>query len=136
MQAGEPPSLLAQNFWQTLSRSEQVFASAGPMSESARTPIAPATTLQRKSLRTRLPRFWDNATGSQVRRRIADWQRRAVQSERKGSAPARRPAVHRAAAVRRLSDIDNKLIVVAAAEFQRLARPFISGQDAAALHLG
>jgi hypothetical protein len=42
MHAGEPPSLRTQNFWQTLSRSEQVFASAGPMPKSAMTPIAPA----------------------------------------------------------------------------------------------
>jgi hypothetical protein len=56
MHAGEPLSLLSQNLWHTLSRSEQVFASAGPISESARTPIAPAATLQCKSPRTRLPR--------------------------------------------------------------------------------
>jgi len=53
MHAGEPPSLLTQNFWQTLSRSEQVFASAGPMANSAIMLIAPAATLRYNKLRMR-----------------------------------------------------------------------------------
>jgi hypothetical protein len=123
MHAGEPPSLLTQNFWQTLSRSEQVFASAGPISESATTPNAPAAMLERNRLRTRPPQFSDNTAARKVRREIGHWQR-AGQTGRSLlalSALPHRPGVHRAAAVRRLRDTDKQLVVFAAAESQELA---------------
>jgi hypothetical protein len=46
------------------------------------------------------------------------------------------PTVHGAAAIRRWRNIDKKLVALAAAEFQDLARPFVSGGDTAALYLG
>jgi hypothetical protein len=51
MQAGEPDSLLMQNFWQTLSRSVQVFASAGAVSASAAMPATPAAAIPCNNLR-------------------------------------------------------------------------------------
>jgi DNA-binding Lrp family transcriptional regulator len=51
---------------------------------------------------------------------------------RRGSTLAHRPTVHGAAPVRGWRDVDKKLIVLAAAEFQELARPFVSGGDPAA----
>jgi hypothetical protein len=56
MHAGEPPSLRVQNFWQTVSRSEQVFASAGATIRSVTTPVAIAAKLKRNNLRTRAPK--------------------------------------------------------------------------------
>jgi hypothetical protein len=80
-----------------------------------------------------------NWLASQGRRRVADWQRRTVQSRSAnggGSALAHRPRVHRAATIRRLRDVDEELVVLAAAEFQELACPFVSGEDAAVHRLG
>src|ERR1700722_6333107 len=57
-------------------------------------------------------------------------------SGRGGSTLAQRPAVHSAAAVRRRRNIDDKLVALAAAEFQDLARPLVAGGDPAGRGLG
>src|SRR5271165_4381528 len=51
---------------------------------------------------------------------------------RPGSTLAHRPTVHGAAPVQGWRNVDKKLIVLAAAEFQELAWPFVSGKDPAA----
>src|SRR5271166_1323370 len=80
----------------------------------------------------RVPKAAAVSSRSRKRRRRSPNERYLT---RPGSTLAHRPTVHGAAPVRGWRNVDKKLIVFAAAEFQELAWPFVSGEDPAAHNL-